>query len=140
MDRHEGWEPEAGGGHPLDKDMGQWRRLAAGLVHRRFGAELFGQPAEPDDGKFLGQNSLQGADSGLEGTHKTITALLLIGVSKISIRQPFPDISGHSAPVTVSGTGSVSDSGMTGWAYGKEWFPGLGTGKCHPAGQSHLQR
>ena len=29
MDRHEGWEPEAGGGHPLDKDMGVRRRLAA---------------------------------------------------------------------------------------------------------------
>ena len=79
--RHEGWEPEAGGGHSLDEDMGLGRRLAAGLAHRRFDAELFGQPAEPDDGKFLGQDSLEGADSGLEGTHQTITSLP-IGVSK----------------------------------------------------------
>ena len=34
VDRHEGWEPEAGGGHPLDKDMGLGWRLAAGLAHR----------------------------------------------------------------------------------------------------------
>ena len=72
--RHEGWEPEAGGGHPLDKGMGLGRWLAVGLDHRRFDAELFGQPAEPDDGKFRGQDSLEGADAGLEGTHKTITS------------------------------------------------------------------
>ena len=65
---------------------------------------------------------------------------LLNGVSKFSIRRSFADISGHSAPVSVSGSDSVSDWGMTGWRYGREWFPGLGTGKCHPAGQSHLQR
>ena len=66
VDRHEGWEPEADGGHPLDKGMGAGLRLAAGLAHRRFDAELFGQPAEPDDGKLRGQNSLEGSDSGLE--------------------------------------------------------------------------
>ena len=66
---------------------------------------------------------------------------LLIGVSEFSIRRTFPDISGHSAPVSgfgfrVSGFGfrsvSVSESGMTGWRYGREWFPRLGTGKCQP--------
>ena len=73
MDRHEGWEPEAGGSHPLDKGMGLGRWLAVGAGHRRLAAILFGQPAEPDNGKFFGQDSLEGADSGLEGTHKTIT-------------------------------------------------------------------
>ena len=45
-------------------------------------AELPGQPAEPDDGKFLGQGSLEGADAGSEGTHKAITSFncLLDGV------------------------------------------------------------
>ena len=52
VDRHEGWEPEAGGGHPLDKGMGLGRRLAAGADRRRLEAELPGQPAEPDDGEF----------------------------------------------------------------------------------------
>ena len=67
--------------------------------------------------------------------------LLLIGVSKFSIRRPFPDISGHSAPGSGSDTGSVSlsDSGMTGWCYGREWFPGLGTGKCQPGRAIALQ-
>ena len=67
VNRHEGWEAEAGGGHPLDKGVGLGRRLAVGLAHRRFDAELFGQPAEPDDGKFLGQGSLEGVDSGSGG-------------------------------------------------------------------------
>ena len=60
----------------MDEDMGVRRRFAVGLAHRRFDAELCGKPAEPDDGKFLGQNSLQGADSGLEGTHKTVTSFI----------------------------------------------------------------
>ena len=60
----------------------------------------------------------------------------LVWVSKFSILRPFADKSGHSAQVSGSGTGSgsVSDSGMTGWRYGREWFPGLGTGKCQPGG------
>ena len=58
VDRHEGREPESGGGHPLDEGMGVRRRFTVGLAHRRFDAELFGQPAETYDGKFLGQDSL----------------------------------------------------------------------------------
>ena len=34
------------------------------------------------------------------------------------------------SPVSGSGPGSVSDSRMTGWRYGREWFPGLGRSKC----------
>ena len=71
--RHEGWEPEASGSHPLDEGMGVERWLTAGADHRRFDAKLFGQPTEPDDGKFLGQGSLEGADSGSEVTHMAIT-------------------------------------------------------------------
>ena len=74
VDRHEGREPEAGGDHPLDKGMGLGWRLAIGADHRRLEAELPGQPAEPDDGKFLGHGSLEGTDAGSEGTHKTITS------------------------------------------------------------------
>ena len=48
--------------------------------------------------------------------------------------QPFPDIL-HRVLVS----DSVSDSGMTGWAYGREWFPGLGTGKCQPGRAIALQ-
>ena len=76
VDRHEGWKPEAGGGHPLDKGTGVRRWLAVRLVHRWLKAKLFGQPAEPDDGKFLGKDSLKGADAGLESTHKTITSFI----------------------------------------------------------------
>ena len=35
-----------------------------------------GQPAEPDDGKFLGHFPLEGSDPGLEGTHKAITSFI----------------------------------------------------------------
>ena len=91
MDRHEGWETKAGRGHPLDKGLGAGRRLAVGLAHRRFDAELFGQPAEPDDGKCHGQDSLEGADSGLEGTHKAITSSILRGVENFNS----PGICGH---------------------------------------------
>ena len=73
VDRHEGWEPEAGGGHPLDKGMGPRRWLAAGADRRRLEAELPGQPAEPDDGEFLGQGSLEGTDAGSESSHKAFT-------------------------------------------------------------------
>ena len=74
VDRHEGWEPEAGGDYPMDEGMGLGRRLAAGADRQRLEAELPGQPAEPDDGKFQGQGSLEGADAGSEGRHKAITS------------------------------------------------------------------
>ena len=80
MDRHEGWEPEAGGGHPLDKGLRLGWRLAVGVGHQGFEAELPGQPAEPDDGKFQDQGSLEGADAGFEGTHRAITSFILQGV------------------------------------------------------------
>ena len=119
MGRHEGWEPEAGGGHPLDKGVGVGRRLAVGLAHRRFDAELFGQPAEPDDGEFPGQGSLEGADAGSESMHKTITSFtfevlgvragdypddgqdVVLAVGEAEIFNT-PDKFGHSAPVSDS--------------------------------------
>ena len=67
MDRHEGGEPEAGGGYPADEGMGLGRRLAVGLGHGRLEAMLLGQPAEPEEGEFGGQFSLEGADAGSQG-------------------------------------------------------------------------
>ena len=60
-------EPEAGGGDPADEGMGLGRRLAVGLGHGRLEAMLFGQPADPEEGEFAGQFSLEGTDAGSQG-------------------------------------------------------------------------
>ena len=127
MDRHEGWEPESRGGHPLDKDMG-WDG----------GSPLAWTTVDSMQNSSDNRRSRTTASSGARIRWRARTRawrerirqspLLLIGVSKISIRRTFADISGHSAPVS----DSVSDSGMTGWRYGREWFPGLGRSKCQP--------
>ena len=67
MDRHEGGEPEAGGGYPADEGMGPGRGLAVGAGRRRLEAMLLGQPAEPEGGQFAGEFSLEGADAGSQG-------------------------------------------------------------------------
>ena len=46
-------------------------------------AKLPGQPAEPDDGKFQDQGSLEGSDAGSEGTHKTITSFTFWCVGRL---------------------------------------------------------
>ena len=73
VDRHEGWEPEAGGGHPLDKGMGPRRWLAAGADRRRLEAELAVVRLRRLAGEFLGQGSLEGTDAGSESSHKAFT-------------------------------------------------------------------
>ena len=67
MDRHEGGEPEAGGGYPADERMGPGRGLAVGAGRGRLEAMLFGQPAEPEGGQFAGEFALEGADTGSQG-------------------------------------------------------------------------
>ena len=67
MDRHEGGEPEAGGGYPADEGMGLGRGLAVGAGRGRLEAMLLGQLAEPEEGEFGGQFSLEGADAGSQG-------------------------------------------------------------------------
>ena len=75
-----------------------------------------------------GPGFVGGRGLGLGGHAQDNHLFILIGVSKISIRRTKTDISGHSPRFRVS----VSDSGMTGWGYGREWFPGLGRSKCQP--------
>ena len=67
MDRHEGGEPEAGGGYLSDEGMGLGRGLAVGAGRGRLEAMLPGQPAEPEEGELGGQFSLEGADAGSQG-------------------------------------------------------------------------
>ncbi len=77
MDRHEGREPEAGGGYPADEGMGLGRRLAVGASCGGLEAMLPGQPAEPEEGELAGQFSLEGADAdsqGAQGIHIGFTS------------------------------------------------------------------
>ena len=69
MDRHEGGEPEAGGDYAAEKGLGFGRGLMAATGHQRLEAKFPGQAAEPDDGKFEGHFSLEGADAGSQGIH-----------------------------------------------------------------------
>ena len=67
MGRHEGGEPEAGGGDAADEGQGVGRGLVVAAGRRRLEAKFPGQPAEPDDGEFAGHFSLEGADAGSQG-------------------------------------------------------------------------
>ena len=83
MDRHEGGEPEAGGGYPPDERMGLGRGLAVGAGRRRLEAMLPGQPAEPEEGELGGQFSLEGADTGSQGAqgmHVGFTSFSFVAV------------------------------------------------------------
>ena len=109
MDRHEGGEPEAGGGYPADEGMGLWRGLAVGAGRRRLEAMLLGQQAEPEEGELRGQFPLEGADAGSEVMHWTCLPRsiclvdLLEGMASGGGKNfNSPDISGHSNPAADS--------------------------------------
>ena len=69
VDRREGGEAEAGIDHPEAEGLGLGQGFLVGEGDVPLEAKFADQPAEADDGDFLGHFSLEGADAGSQFSH-----------------------------------------------------------------------
>ena len=102
----------------MDKDMGVGRWLAFGLDSPLTRFRTLRTTGGAGRRQVPGPGFVGGRGRGLWTVRIRRSPHSLIGVSKSSIRRKFPDISGHSAP--------LSDLRIPGWHYGRECFTMVG--------------